>query len=53
MLRDCMKNIRLSEVEEVAEALATRERWEQLFFDRTSRKVTECCDEMVTWLCFR
>ena len=53
MLQDCIKNTCFSEVEEVVKAQAARDRWKQFFFNRTSRKVTKCCDEMVTRLCFR
>ena len=48
-----MKNDRFSEFEEVAKAQTARYRSKQFFFKHTSRKVTKCCDEMVTWLCFR
>ena len=53
VLQDCIKNTRFSEVEEVVKAQTARDRWKQSFFNRTSRKVTKCCDEMVTRLCFR
>ena len=53
VLQDCIKNTRFSEVEEVVKAQEAGDRWKQFFLNRTSRKVTKCCDEMVTGLCFR